>query len=137
MSSKMILYFFPANLFRFVLIGKPCHVLQPSGTIFLSSAGKHSSPPPSSFSSSSSSSLPSCHQQIKTVAQALAREINPEGVAGVAGGFAQLTGGHVGVSGLSVRTLQGCGASQLFKVKENLLRLRFLRQCRYAEGTIV
>lgn len=67
----------------------------------------------------------------KPVTQARAREINPERVVDVAGGSAQLAGGH-GVSGLTMRTLQGCGVSQLFL----LLGLRFLLQCRYVEGVI-
>lgn len=46
------------------------------------------------------------------------REINSEGVVGVAGGSAQLAGGHVGVSTLSMQTLRGCGASQLLKERK-------------------
>lgn len=48
-----------------------------------------------------------------------AREINPEGVVGVAGGSVSLSGGRVGVFSLSVRTLRGCGAFQLFKERKH------------------
>lgn len=60
--SKIILYFFPANLFRFVLIKKRCHVVQPSGTIFLKSGGKQPPPIPFTFVSSANKT---CHSGLR------------------------------------------------------------------------
>lgn len=49
-----------------------------------------------------------------------AREINPKGVVGVgAGGSISPSGGRVGVFSLSVRTLRGCAAFQLFKERKH------------------
>lgn len=46
--------------------------------------------------------------------------MNPEGVVGVAGGGSVSPyGGRVGVFSLSVRTLRGCGAFQLFKERKH------------------
>lgn len=50
-----------------------------------------------------------------------ARGINPEGVVGVgvAAGSVPASGGRVGVFSLSVRTLRGCAAFQLFKKRKH------------------
>ena len=116
MFSKVILYFFPANLFRFVLIGKHCHV-QPSGTLFPVVCRQLLIPPPSS----PPPPLYLCVTSKISPRFLVSQEVQPNWLVDTLGSQGWECGPWEAVAPLS------CPKS------ENLLELRFLLQWRYVE----